>query len=560
MGARRIIWVPKCLPGNRLRRKLESEIDKTPTNVTARALRRVFCLTVVLFAIWRFSENTADPDLWGHVIFGQRMIHMGHVEKAEPFSWTAPQYEWINHEVGAELAMGATHLAMGGPGLLLLAVATGLFTFFLALRLATAHSKMPLVAWGIGLLAAKEIAYGFSVRPQIFTAVAFVLMLWLLRKIHEGKMWFAVALPPLFLVWINTHGGALAGIAILFLVAGMAVFQPLVYKCAPRLAEYVENSSWKLPSVLIPTAALSLGALFINPWGAELIRWLIGSVMWFRPEISEWNPPAFGAEHAALFALVPISAFAFLFSRKKRWLWEMAVVGGLAVVALRHVRHVPLFSIAALALVPPHLADALDRFKNQFENLRIAFSRSSVQRSACGLLIVLSVAMAVATVTYKKEKFYTIEVPRDEYPLNAIEFVRTNGISGKQISFFDWGEQSIWELPDSPVSIDGRLDTCYPRSLLTEHWKFFDGKPVDAKVFDIDAADYAILRTDVVGLTTLKNSTNWAAVYEDPLTVVFVRDIDRFPSLSKLQLPVRSSREALAARSPFPDKPSRNSR
>src|SRR5262245_11672638 len=112
----------------------------------------MFCLTVILVALWRFSENTADPDLWGHVLFGQRMLALHALEKSEPFSWTAPDYPWVNHEVGAELILGSTHLLMGGPGLLLLAMATGMFTFLMALRLGSEGLSWTErgVAWAIG--------------------------------------------------------------------------------------------------------------------------------------------------------------------------------------------------------------------------------------------------------------------------------------------------------------------------------------------------------------------------------------------------------------------------
>jgi hypothetical protein len=523
-------------------------------------LKNAFCACVLLLAVWRFSENTADPDLWGHVIFGQRMIGPRQVEKAEPFSWTAPKHEWVNHEVGAELIMGATHRWLGGPGLLLLAFASGLFTFGLALRMGGEGLNWPqrAVTWAVAAIAAKEIAFGFSVRPQIFTAVALIVMLWLLRKGHSGKIACFLALPPLFVLWINTHGGALAGFCLLLAGALATGFQFVLGRLLPTDKFNLEKVDALTAALVNWTTVLSLLGLCFNPWKAGLIKWLIGSVAWFRPEISEWNAPRVGVEHAGMFALIPISAFAFTLSRRKRWLWEIAIVAALALVSVRHVRHVPLFCIAVLAIIPAHLADALARFESTFANLKAVFIRPATQRALTGFFIIASFAIVFATLTYKKEKFYTIEVPRDEYPLAAIEFIREHSIQGNMISFFDWGEQCLWELPESPVSIDGRLDTCYPRDLLREHWNFFEGKPVDPKVFDIGQADFALLRTDVVGISLLEANASWKLVYRDPLAVVLVREINRFPKLTGVALPVTRTAETLLRRDPFPSTVSAN--
>src|SRR3954467_8041014 len=85
-----------------------------------RALVISFCALVFLQAVFQFSENTADPDLWGHVVFGQHILQNGSIPKAEIYSWTALGQPWVNHECVAELALGGAHALLGGSGLLLL--------------------------------------------------------------------------------------------------------------------------------------------------------------------------------------------------------------------------------------------------------------------------------------------------------------------------------------------------------------------------------------------------------------------------------------------------------
>jgi len=46
-----------------------------------RALRISFCALVALLAVFQFSENTADPDLWGHIVYGRQILLTGIIPK-----------------------------------------------------------------------------------------------------------------------------------------------------------------------------------------------------------------------------------------------------------------------------------------------------------------------------------------------------------------------------------------------------------------------------------------------------------------------------------------------
>ncbi|HEX4645551.1 MAG TPA: hypothetical protein VH598_08070, partial [Verrucomicrobiae bacterium] len=187
----------------------------------------MFRVWVLALALYQFGENTADPDLWAHTLFGEQNLLTGKIQKTEVYSWTAQGLPFINHEVLAETIIGGSHLLAGGTGILLLKIVIGFLTFGIALALGGASLAWPqrAVAWAVGAIAVVEISYGFPPRPQIFTALALALEFWLLRKIHQEKFWWALALPILFAVWINAHGGALAGLGLVFVTAGASTAQ-----------------------------------------------------------------------------------------------------------------------------------------------------------------------------------------------------------------------------------------------------------------------------------------------------------------------------------------------
>jgi hypothetical protein len=535
-------------------------------NISAKnhsSLYRAFVACVLCLAIFQFSENTADPDLWAHVLFGQHFLQTGALMKTDPYSWTANGHEWINHEVVAEVALGLAHRWLGGTGLLLLKMAVGLLTFGITLSIATRQMSRETraVAGAFGALAVVEISFGFAARPQIFSALALAIQLWLMQEIHRGRWWWALALPPLFALWINTHGGVLAGIVLLFITAAATTLQFFLKKSGPlAIRPSLEaESSPRIAVVLWISAFASAAALLLNPWGAGLIRWLVESVLWLRPEIDEWNAAKLDWDHAAFFACAFISIAAFILSRRPRSLWKIGVLMLLGLIAFRSVRHTPLFCIAALAFVPSHLADVLQRFRNHFQRLEELGQSPGARKILTAVLALAAVGILAATRTLHKERAWTMEVPRQQYPVSAVQFIREHELRGNLLVFFDWGEMCIWELPDSRVSLDGRLDTCYPREVINAHWKFYNDEPMDKTALEIERADFALLPVNLAGALALAKQHGWSAVYLDDLAIVLVKDPNQFPKLNgliRLTFPIKGDARATQGRAPFPALPS----
>jgi hypothetical protein len=523
-------------------------------------LKLWFCAAVLLLAVFQFSENTVDPDLWGHVVFGQHMLHSGAIPKTDIYSWTANGQPWVNHEWMAEIILALFYTAWGGPGILLLKMVVGLAALAVCLRLGAQNLSWParFVAWAFAALAVVEISYGFAARPQIFTALFLSLELLLLHQIHSGRRFWALAVPVLFLVWINTHGGVLAGFGLLGLASAATTVQ-LAWNRGRNVMTMISSGESTDKHALTTILSLWLAviaagaALLCNPWGAGLLRWLVGSVLWLRPQIAEWNPTPLDWDHAAFFIVLALTVFAWAFTRRPRAWWELAVCGAFALLGLRAARNAPLFCLVALALTPPHLASAFARFRQHFEHLETLGRRADFQKFATVLLAVISVGIGAATFTLHKEHPLTMEVPRSEYPTGAVDFLRVHQLHGRMLTFFDWGEMVIFHLPGCPPSMDGRLDTCYSRELIAAHWKFYNAEPFDEKVLKIDRADLALLPANLAGTAALAHRPGWTVIYGDDLAVILVHDTNRFPELSSLSVPVAGPKSAVLGRAPFPN-------
>ena len=70
-------------------------------------------------AFYFFSFITADPDLWGHIKFGQDLWETKLLPEVDSYSYTAAGNEWINHELLSELLMYSVFNIFGSAGLLI---------------------------------------------------------------------------------------------------------------------------------------------------------------------------------------------------------------------------------------------------------------------------------------------------------------------------------------------------------------------------------------------------------------------------------------------------------
>lgn len=506
-------------------------------------LRRAFVFAVLAFAWWRFSDNMVDNDLWGHVLYGQRMLNLGGLERTETLSWTAQGLPWINHEVLAEIALGAVHRAAGGTGLWLLMIGLAVLTLLRACRVgAESEPGQGLTTLALLAVCTNFIALGYAVRPQLFTYLFFVLLLMALRRIGNGQRGWLVLPPLLLAVWVNTHGGYLAG----WLVLMVFVLTELAGRLSPVARQYLRGEPTGCPiSALVALAGTATFALFLNPWGWRLVVWTIETLRLPRPTITEWQPMGFSAGTLPFYFVLGFGLVAWRLSRQPRRLWELPVWGMLGLMALQHQRHAPLFGLATVMLLPPHVHDLCKRLAPLTANLRAALTKPAVAVGLAALLGLAGTGCLLASTVARPHPF-RIVVPRAEFPFAAIDFMREQHLTGNTITFFDWGQQVLWELPGNPVSFDGRLDTVYPPEIMDAHWRLYTGKE-PGPALDLSRARVALLPTSSAGLGVLQRH-GWSVVHVDPLATV----LTKAPAIGPVH---RSPNRPLQGAEPFPDMP-----
>lgn len=450
------------------------------------------------------ATTRTDPDLWGHVRFGQDMLRDVSPWQTDPYSFTSDR-PWVNHEWASEVAFGAAFTAGAGPGLIALKLLGVLGVLLLLNRVlvregvADGRRRDLLVAAAV----ITTIQQAHHVRPQLFSLLFFAALLTCLvaaRRRHA----VLVALPVLFGAWANFHGGWIVGGGILLVwTLGVAA-----------------SSGVRAGAVLVGAGVASLVATLVNPIGIGLHRFLMETVGFGRADITEWQPVyALGPSIWGMWALVLCLALAggVRIWRTSRDPARMLVVASLAVASFRVNRLTAFFALATLFLFGPALAAALPRRREA----------TAPRGRAVIVPAVIAVALVAAALRGLVVNAACVRTdPRHTPEFAAVEFFRAHDSQGRLLVWFDWGEFALWHLaPALRVSIDGRRETVYSAALQDRHLRFFFDAPGGAALPGELGADYIWIPRSLPIAGRLA-SLGWRAVYEGEQSVIFAREGD----------------------------------
>lgn len=491
-----------------------------------RALRAGVAVLLGGLLVRLASDTVADPDLWGHVRFGRLALRLGGPARIDPFSYLTAGHGWINHEWLSEVLMAGAWDRLGTAGLVglkaLLLVALVAFLYAWLRRSGVSGLRAGLLALALSLPA---LGNPGTVRPHLFTYAGFALTLAALVQAGRGRGAWLWILPPLFALWVNLHGGVLAGLGVVLLWALVRAAAFAVRRVgrrasadpAPGRAPFPARSTLVMGSAVVAAC----GALLLNPYGVRLPLFLLRTATVARPDISEWQPVRIASGVGLLYVvLVVLAARTAVRARRGRRPEILALLGVTALLPLMAIRHLPLFGIAVGVL----LADAFASAPDTGPLPGPAPGRSSALRTVAGVAAGLIGLLAAASA---RPSFSCIDAgpPRSlPVPARAVSVLRASGARGHLAVFFDWGEYAIWHLaPTLRVGMDGRRETVYPDSIYSAYQDWMNGAPDWKAYLSEGPADVALVPTGSVAANLMGLDPAWALGYADRTATVFAR-------------------------------------
>jgi len=480
-------------------------------------------LLLSLFIVERLATVNADADLWGYLAFGRLFWHSSHFPYRDVFSFLPTLNLWVYHEWLTGVVFYPIYLASGSWGLQFLKYFFGLSAMGLIYLTARKRGGLPLASVLVIILIMRGfIYYGYSpVRAQVFTYFFFALTLFLLETSRQDHSWRRLwALAPIQVLWCNLHGGFLAGLGLIALYALGEVF------CRRPYRPYL----WVL--------ALSGLATLINPYGPQYWSYLFQAISMPRPEITEWGSIYHLYRHHQISTTEIINLGAMLilvlflaWRQKWRELTPALCLGFTLYLGLTTIRHMVFFYLLLGAYLPVLLTPYHDEIYSRVRSIR---NRGRFRRLPGLVLALIAVFIGLFAYLFFRQDPFSLrilpqplaarDIPGNYYPLGAVAYIRSHGLSGKLLTEFGWGEYLIWHLfPRCQVALDGRYETVYSEEVAKEYFAFISGSgdwqtfleryPPDMILIDSRARLYRLLQGD----------PNWRQAYADAGCALFSR-------------------------------------
>ena len=462
----------------------------------------VFGFLLVSSLFYFFSYPEVDPDLWGHLFFGREILWSGRLPVHNLYSYTAPDQVWINHEWLAEVIFYSIYHFFGAPGLILLKVILGagviwILDLVIRQRVPSFLVRMITLIWIMAILSP-----GFNIRPQLFTYLFFATFLFLFYRYEGGNKNSLYLAACLFVPWVNLHGGFVAGNAAL----GLFTFWTAVHEW------WNGRATRSVISYILVPFIPSLLFLLLNPYGLDLLSFLARDLLPDRP-ITEWEMIPLLDLSFIEFKLALVAVFVLgLWSGSWRR-WDFVLVFLAALFSVRYQRHMPLFAIAAA----PFLAQGVEKVNHWIEG------RAREWVLALGIVAVALWQLHWMGGIHLQHRFQLV-MSREEYPIQAVDFLRRNGVRGNLAVPFDWGEYLIWKLyPEVRVSVDGRYTTAYPMEVIQDSWEWMRGGKGWKRLLERYPTEIALTNRYHPVTALLRKDPEWVYIYSDPIAFIFVR-------------------------------------
>jgi hypothetical protein len=464
------------------------------------------------------SLRQADPDLWGHVRFGQAIISGRHLLLHDPYSYSAFGHVSGNHEWLTDVIMAAIYNAFGVIGLKLWKFAcTAATILFIALAASYTGGSPNQQLYTVGM-AAVAITPHMQFRPQLFTFLLFAALLALLARHtyrRAAPLWLAV---PMMALWANLHGGFIIGIISLTLYTGVALLQDVSAR------RPIRSSLRVIWLTLAATLATFLTPYLASTW-TPVLHALRNPIT--HRVIDDWQPFTLFVNHAGrfeysytflrLFALALIGALIVSVCLTPRDCDQplIAIAAVMSIGSFVAIRNVPLAVIACVAPTTRHMG----LLKFTASSREIGRSRLFSGRNRW-LATMLALGLAVGT----GRLFSSRLTPYVPCPSGAVAFMKERGLHGNILNEFGWGDYLIWHMtPASKVFMDGRYDSVYPPEVIEDYFNFSANAASARKVLLSYPHDFVLIPPRLPAYSFMVKTPGWKLIYQDQNSALFAR-------------------------------------
>ncbi len=482
--------------------------------------------------MYAIKFNDIDYDFFARIAVGKIFFQTGSVIKNDIFSYTVTK-DWIDHEWGSGVVFYFLGDKFGDTGLIIFKIVLFFTVLFIISQIIKLQNIKPddhkSILFYFFIIIAVFFGIGHTVRCQLFTFTFFALWIYTLERVRRGETRLLWIMPVTMVVWANFHGGFVSGLGLL----GMYGVGEFLNK-KPCLKYFI---------TLIPTSLVTL----INPYGVKYLGYIFFATTMDRKGIGEWEMTDlfYSVKHwysLKIVILIVLASIIFYFWKKRPKFSEIdkvkfIVLGVTFYLAISHIKHQAFFVISAASFV---YQDFYAIFGAVGNYVRTRFGKTA-SKTLYGLNLaknaIVYMVIITAGVIFITHTPFLVTVPANKFPIGSVEFVRQNGLKGNLLTIFHWGSYAAWKLyPNCLIALDGRFEEVYPTRTFYEVGGFISHYSLPEigykwdRFLDKYHTDIIILGThndnQLKSYKAMKENKEWALVFEDLISAVFIRKKD----------------------------------
>jgi hypothetical protein len=521
------------------------------------SIEDVLFITIAIKLLSFGEAFLRDADTAWHIRAGDVILQHLSVPRTDVFSYTARDQSWINHEWLSQVIFSILHHVSGLTGVVVLTALLLCCTFFYFYRFLLELGVSLLLAVILTLLAATITSVHWLARPHIFSLL--LTLVWyrqLERYRRSGAQSALYPLPLIMLFWVNLHGAYVTG----FILLGLYLAGDLLeWACCKDQMEKGRLLSRVTPLSIV--AACCVLTALVNPYGYRLLifPFQFMSSTYIRDYINEWASPNF---HETIFYELPLMLLLVVlgFSLRKLRFVELGLLLVWLHGALYAVRYMPVLAIIALPIIGTYLEDYFRKgladetvpswVRRVLQELRGLSDRVQFHSGSFNshFVMVIFVFLLFGLTLFHgwtgRAAFLDYQFDETRFPMKAVEFVTTQGITGHMYNSYYFGGYLIYHFypdPEYRVFIDGRAEV-YGDKIL-KAFLHIDGLFPDwASILDDYGVTWIIHQAGSQLSTVLLEDPDWKLIYADSVANIFVKDIpkyrqliDRFPHVRPVE-------------------------
>lgn len=440
-----------------------------------------------------------DPGLGWHLRNIDAMRMEGWWLTSDPYSGPRGGQPWLTNQWLGDVALWLGWHWAGLDGIAavaVLAIAFLLRTLFCFLLADDAPIPMA-AAWTF--VAALATSISWVARPNLVTIFLLMITARACLSVHSDR-WNArktIALGAMFVIWVNAHGGFLAGLTTL--VVG------LLTESAIGLADFDATQRWaarRRAATFAMLLAIAVSATLCNPYGWRVYPWIhtLLADEYFMRLNTEWHSPNFQAPGwwRVLFLIV-LTPIVLGTSKTRPNPIGLALMAFWLAMALKGQRYVALWAVVAaptlapLALEIPWICSLCTRIRIS-DDLRNTLSRRPISQGGGATVVIAAGVLFWAAFVHRATGGFASHDPAI-IPYAALDHLLEIHHGRVTFHHYDFGGYLTWHgWPKFRNWIDDRNEV-QGREHIEQHFALLRTDPGWRQVLDRCGVELVCIRT-----------------------------------------------------------------